>query len=129
FNLVTAGSQTITATDGSVSATSSAITVSPSSAVQLQISPATATIVAGSSQTYTATATDYYGNSWDVSTSTVWIIDSGAKGHWSSNVYTSAKSGTWTVTGFYSGMIDQVSLTVDPAASTSITISPKTPSI
>ncbi len=63
FNLVTAGSQTITVTDGSISATTNAITVNPSSPTRIQIAPKTATVTAGSKQAYTATVTDYYGNS------------------------------------------------------------------
>ena len=59
------------------------------------------------------------------SNSTVWVIDSGAGGSWSGNVYTSAKAGTWTVTGVYGGLSDTASLTVTPAAPISITVSPK----
>ncbi len=129
INLVTAGSQTITVTDGSMSGTSPSITVNPASLYQIQISPKTATVVTGSQITYTATASDYYGNTWDVSTSTFWYIDSGAHGSWSSNVYTSATTGVWGVGAFYDGKTDQASLRVIQGNAVSITISPKTPSI
>ena len=129
FNLVTAGSQTITVTDGSISASTNSVTVNPASPTVLQITPKTATITAGSAQSYTATATDYFGNSWSVSSSTLWFIDSGAQGSWSGNVYTSAKAGVWTVTGVYDGLFSQVSLTVNQAASVGISINPETSSV
>ena len=93
FNLVTSGFQTITVTDGSVSATSGTITVNHDAPVSLQISPKTASITAGFQQAYTSTASDSFGNFWDVSGLTVWFVDSGAQGSWSGNVYTSAKAG------------------------------------
>ena len=129
FNLVTAGSQTITVTDGSVSVTSSQITVGPSYPVQIQISPMTATITAGSKQAYVDTATDSFGNSWDVSTSTLWGITPAAKGSWSGSIYTSQKAGSWTVVASCDGMLAFASLIVNPAAALSITISPKISSI
>ncbi len=138
FNLVTAGSQNITVTDGSMSATSSQITVTPSTPVQLQISPKTATITAGSKQTYTATADDSFGNSWDVSSSTQWFVSYGSGGTWSGSTFTSAKAGTFTVTAVYTAIYEgtyegtfvaQASLTVNPSTAISITLSPKTPSV
>ena len=129
INLVTAGSQTITVTDGTMSGTSPTIIVSPAALYQIQVSPKTATIVTGSQITYTATASDYYGNTWDVSASTFFYIDSGAHGSWSNNVYTSASTGVWGVGAFYNGKTDSASLTVIQGNAVSITISPKTPSI
>jgi len=129
FNLVTAGSQTITVTDVTSSATSSATTVNDAVPTQIQVAPNTATVIAGSKQTYTATATDYYGNSWVITSSSTWSISTGAKGSWSANTYTSALSGTWTVTGSYSNLVATASLTVNPSTATSITISPQSASI
>ncbi len=126
FNLVTSGSQTITVTDGAVSATTSSISVNHASATQIQIAPKTATVNTRSNQAYTATAKDYYGNSWDVSTISSWSITTGAGGSWSANVYTSSQTGTWTVTGTYLGFTDSASLTVNHGLTTSIVISPKT---
>ena len=128
FNLVTAGSQTITVTDESISATTNVVTVNPSSPTKIQIAPKTATITAGSKQAYTVTATDYFGNSWDVTALASWSITSGAGGSWSGSTYTSAETGTWTVTGSYLNLNDVASLIVNHADAIKIALSPKTPS-
>ncbi|MGA3291465.1 MAG: hypothetical protein ABSD42_14650, partial [Candidatus Bathyarchaeia archaeon] len=47
-------------------------------AVSITVCPATDSITAGNSVTYTATATDAYNNSWDVTNSVTWSISSGA---------------------------------------------------
>ena len=129
FNLVTAGSQTITVTDGSMSATSAPITVNHNSAIGIGITPKTATVTAGSVQVYSASASDYYGNLWDVTGLTSWSISTGAGGSWSSNTYTSAQNGTWVVTGTYMGFQDSASLTTNHAGSISIMVNPKNPSV
>ena len=123
FNLATAGLQTITVTDGSMSAATSSITVSHSLAVSIVISPTTQTITAGSKQLYTSSAKDYYGNSWDITAQTGWSISSGAGGSWSANTYTSALDGTWTVTGSYSGFQGTASLTVNHYLTSTFSIS------
>ena len=115
FTLSTAGSQTITITDGTISEPSSPITVNPGTLDQIALTPNAATITAGQSVTYAAQASDAYGNSLgDVTASTSWGITSGAGGSWSANFYTSEKSGTWTVTGTYSGKSDAAILNVNP---------------
>ncbi len=124
FNLVTAGSQTITITDGTISTTTGTITVNHTAESTIVVSPTTATVAAGNSQTYASTAKDYYGNSWDVTALTIWSITTGAGGSWSSNKYSSANSGTWTVTGSCSNFYNSVLLTVNPASAISITIIP-----
>jgi len=129
FNLVTAGSQTITVTDGKISASTSAIAVNPASPIQIAIAPKTATVTAGGKQAYTATATDYYGNSWNITSLTSWSIDIGAGGSWSGTTYTSARRGIWTVTGAYLGFHDSASLTVNHATANGITVSPKNPTV
>ena len=71
----------------------------------LSISPNKATITAGSSQTFTATAYDSLGNSWDVteniSTQNGWNISLDAGGNWIGSTYTSEKAGVWTITANY----------------------------
>ncbi len=78
---------------------------------------ATDTVNPGATATYTATASDDYGDTWDVTGATSFSIDSGAGGSWgagsSSNVFTSENSGTWTVTGTYGLLSDTASLTVN----------------
>ena len=123
-----AGTWTVTGTYEGLFGTAT-ITVTPGSPVGIVVGSTSSSITAGTSATFTATAYDNYGNSWDVSSSTVWIIDSGAEGSWSTNVYTSQKAGTWVVTGVYDDLRDQASLTVTPGAPSSITISPTSSSL
>ena len=83
----------------------------------LSLSPASATIVAGNTQTYTTTAYDIYANSWDVTSLGSYTIDPSAGGIWTStNVYNSSKAGTWTITVNCSGKSATAALQVNPAA-------------
>ena len=133
--LVTVGSQSITATDtvtGSITGSESGIMVTHAAAASASvvISPAGASVTAGASKTYSAMATDAYGNNWDVTGSVSWSISSGAGGSWSSNVYTSATAGTWTVTADNgAGVTGTASLTVIHGSAVSITISPITQTV
>ncbi len=120
----------VSATDGVLTGTQSCITVTHAAAVSIAVSPASDTITAGNSVTYSAMATDAYGNTWDDTASVTWSIDSGANGGWSSNVYTSATAGTWTVTATDPDLIyGTASLTVTHASVVSITISPVTQTV
>ena len=88
-------------------------------AVGIEIAPADATIVAGESQAYTATASDASGNTWDVTGETNFSIDAGAAGGWAAGLYSSQYAGDWTVSGDYDGHNDTASLHVlhgEPAA-------------
>ena len=123
-----AGTWTVTATMGSFSATAP-VTVIHGSATSIAVSPQTQTITAGSTQTFTATASDAYGNLWDVSSSTVWLIDSGAGGSWTANVYTSTNAGNWVVTGVFDSLVNKASLTVNHGSISSITVTPASGSI
>ena len=115
YTSATAGSWTVTADDGSCVTGAAYLTVTPASTVSIAVSPAWASITAGNSETYTATATDAYGNSWDVTNSVTWSISSGAGGSWNNNVYTSATAGSWTATADNSaGVIGTAYLTVTP---------------
>jgi hypothetical protein len=101
------------------------LTIDPEALDHIVISPDTITITAGNSQTYTAQSFDQFDNPIaNVTSSTVFSIDSGAGGSWTTNVYTSATAGTWTVTGTYSGLSDTASLTVNAGALDHIVISP-----
>src|SRR5208283_5262138 len=95
-------------------------------AVALSVSPSTATITTGSNEAFTATATDAYNNVWDATPSAIWVIDSGAGGSWSSNVYSSVTAGTWMVSGIYSGLTSTALLTVNHGSALSVTVSPST---
>jgi uncharacterized repeat protein (TIGR02543 family) len=81
--------------------------------VSIAISPVTQTISAGASQTYSATAADLFGNTWDVTGSVTWSIDSGAGGSWSGATYTSANAGSWTVKATLGEVYGTASLTVN----------------
>ncbi len=62
MTLKQAGSQTLTATDGSVSGTSSAISVLAGALSKFTVTGSPATITAGTSTNFTVTATDSFGN-------------------------------------------------------------------
>jgi len=89
--------------------------VNHAAATLLDIRPDTASVTAGQSITYTATATDAYTNSWEVTSETRFSITNGAGGSWAGNVYTSEKAGNWIVTGTYDSVSDQASLRVEPS--------------
>jgi hypothetical protein len=106
------------------------LTVNPDNADHIIISPDANTITAGDTQTYTAQSFDQFDNPIaDVTTSTTFSIDTSAGGSWADNVYTSAKAGTWTVTGAYTGLTDTSSLTVNTGPLHHIVISPDANSI
>jgi len=117
--LKTAGSQSITATDtvtSAINGSQTAITVNHAAAVvKIVISPSGSSVVAGASKTFSALASDVYGNSWDVTSLTSWSISSGAGGSWNSNVFTSAAVGSWIVTGTFASTAHTTGLTVNPA--------------
>jgi hypothetical protein len=109
---------------------STPITVVHGAITSITISPKTPAIKAGSTITFTATAYDAYGNSWDISTMVYWSIDSGAQGSWLNNVYTSAKAGVWQVTGVYNYLLhDTTFMTVNHGTISSLVISPASASI
>ena len=118
-----AGAHTVTVTFQGKTATA-ALTVSPDIAAQLTISPASATIVAGHSQAYTASASDQYGNGLgDVTASTVFWVDVQTAGC-SQNVCSATKAGTHQVIGSYQSVEGTSALTVNPGPASALTISP-----
>ena len=109
------GTWTVKAVDSAGNVGTASLTVTHGSAVSIAVSPVSATIKAGSTETYKATATDAYGNSWDVTGSVTWSISCGAGGSWCGATYTSAKAGSWTVTARLDGVSGTASLTVTHA--------------
>ena len=101
------------------------LTVTHGQPVSIAITPSNSDLTAGSSQAYTATATDSFANTWDVSGLTVWSINNIAGGLWSSNVYTSATAGTWTINGNFQGLVATSSLTVVHSYAVSIQVNPQ----
>ena len=106
--------------------------VSPGPVDHIIIAPDTATITAGQSQPYTATAYDSDGKAWDVTAETTFSIDPGAGGSWSGSTYTSELAGTWTVTGTFDSLTDDATLTVEqvsPGPADHVIISPGTATV
>ncbi len=100
-------------------------TVQPGDADDLNISPRAARISAGGSRTFTAKVDDEHGNLiGDVSEDIDWSIETGAGGEWVGNVYTSRYAGTWTITGEFKDVTDQVTLEVRPGDAEILEISP-----
>ena len=112
--------------EGTITGASNPFTVTHNVAVAVTIAPKTATVTAGDCLTYTLTAEDAYGNTWDATADATFTIDADAGGTWTDNEYCSEKAGTWTVTGEYSGLSDTATLTVEHAEAASVTIAPKT---
>jgi hypothetical protein len=82
----------------------------------ITISPDTAAMRAGDSQSYTAEAFDSEGNDLgDVTADTTFTIDSGSGGSCTGADCTAIIADTWTVTGDYSGITDSASLQVRAA--------------
>ncbi len=105
------GTWTVIATWGSLSDTAT-LDVIAATVAEISVSPENAQVTAGQSIAYTVIATDTVGNSWDATSGTYFTIDSGAKGSWAANVYTSEEVGGWMVTAVYGGQSDTASLTV-----------------
>ena len=114
YTSAAAGVWTVTASYNSLSDTAT-LTVNHGPAVTLRVEPAAATIQAGTNKTYQALGVDAQGNTWDVTSSTTFEIETGAGGAWNGSVYTSQNTGTWTVTGTYTGLTGTASLGVIPS--------------
>ena len=108
----------ITVTDtatGAITGSQTGITVTRAAVANVVISPSGSSVTAEASKTFLATASDAYGNNWDVTSLTSWSVSSGAGGSWSNNVFISATAGIWTVTGTYASIPYTTNLTVNPA--------------
>jgi len=133
--LNTVGTQTVSVTDtntNTITGSQKGIAVVHGAIASVTISGSTSQVVAGSSVTYGTTAKDSSGNSWDVTGSTTFSIDSGAGGQWSGSLYNSQYKGTWTVTGTvtgFSGTQPTTSLTVSTGTIVSASISGSASSI
>jgi uncharacterized protein YjdB len=98
FTAIAAGTTTITASSGSVSGTATAtVTLPPPVLTTITVSPATASVVAGSTQTFTADTRDQYGNPFP--TTVTWSSSNTAVGTIDSNgLFTAIAAGTTTIT-------------------------------
>jgi parallel beta-helix repeat protein len=121
------GAHTVTGTKSGKTGTAS-LTVSAGQADHIVISPATATITAGGSQTYTAQSVDAGGNVLgDVTSETAFSI--APNGSCTANVCTATVSGAHTVTGTDGPNTSNASLTVNAAALDHLTLSPASATI
>ena len=114
FNDTRAGTPTITASSPGLTNATTQFTITHGAASSVTITPVNLGTVAGITQAFSAHAIDAYSNTWDATSATTWSISSGAGGSWSSNNYTSATAGTWTVTGTYASVPYTTTLTVNP---------------
>jgi len=115
ITLRTSGSQSVSAGDGTRSATQSPITVQPGALDHLTVSPGTATIEAGASRTFTAQGRDAANNNLgDVTGTATFTI--APDGSCTTNVCTATTAGPHTVTAAKSGATGTASLSVVAAA-------------
>jgi uncharacterized repeat protein (TIGR01451 family) len=129
LNSTVAGTAYITATSGSGSR-STTVVFNPGAPTTLSLSPFTSVITAGLRITYTAIATDTYGNRiGDVTAGTSFNISPGSGGTFVGNVITPTIKGTYTVTGT-NGVSATASLVVTPTTFSrlSIEFTPNDPS-
>jgi uncharacterized repeat protein (TIGR01451 family) len=126
----TAGNRSVTVTDlanRSITGSSSVI-VNPGALDNIALSPVTATIAAGGSQTYTATGYDRYNNSLgNVTSATTFSIS--PDGSCTGAACTATVAGPHIVTGNDSGKTATATLTVTAGALDHIVLSPATATI
>jgi parallel beta-helix repeat protein len=122
-----AGAHTVTGYDGGKTSTAS-LTVNPGPLDHLSLSPSSATIPSGGSQSYTAQARDQYDNPLgDVTASTTFSI--APDGSCTGATCTASAAGAHTVTGTSSSKTGTASLTVGAGALDHIVISPSSATI
>ena len=122
-----AGTHTVTGSNSGKTGTAS-LSVTAGVLDHLALSPASAVIAAGGSQTYTAEGRDQYDNSLgDVTSTTTFSID--ASGSCSGASCTATSAGAQTVTGTKAGKTGTASLQVTAAVLDHIVISPSSASI
>jgi len=130
---VKVGSTTVTATLSGVSG-SATVTVANPSLVSITVAPAAATVSAGNTQAFTATANYDNSTTLDITTQATWSSSniavaqvSNAAG--SNGLATSLTAGTATITATYSGVQGTATLTVTAPALVSIMVTPATATI
>ncbi|MGQ9717681.1 MAG: beta strand repeat-containing protein, partial [Anaerolineae bacterium] len=98
------------------------VTVTHGPAVSLTISPRDATATAGDWVTYTAVATDAFGNSWDATGEVTW--SAGGGNVFVGNVLSATVAGTWPVTGTLGSAADTTTITVLPGPVAALAMAP-----
>ena len=121
------GDRAIIVTDESagVSEMSDMIKIGPGKVGSIRISPDDLKVVSGTSLEFQASATDIYGNVFDVTGDVIWDIDNKAEGKWRQNVYTTEKNGVWSVEATFLGVTGATYLSVqDQIVSTPVVTPP-----
>ncbi len=128
-NGIAAGQSTITATDGSVSA-STLLTVNPATLNAIIVSPANPTIAAGTTQAFTATGLFSDGSTQNLTTSVTWgSLTSSVASINSSGMATGLVPGQSTITALLGSVSNSTILTVTAAVLTGIAVNPGNPSV
>jgi parallel beta-helix repeat protein len=123
-----AGGHTVTGTNGGKTGTASLVVTASATLDHIVISPATATISAGGSRTYSAEGFDASNNSLgDVTSSTTFSI--APDGSCTGNVCTASTAGSHTVTGNDGGKTNTASLTVNAGPLDHLALSPASATI
>ncbi|MFT4114142.1 beta strand repeat-containing protein [Silvibacterium sp.] len=122
------GTATISATNGLITA-SSTLTATSAVVTAIAVSPAAATLAAGQTQQYAATATMSDGSQQNVTSSVHWSTSNVANGTISNIAGTNGllvtlTPGTFTVSAALNGVTGTASVTVTSAILTSLTITP-----
>ncbi len=108
------GTTNITAKSGSVTSPASILTVSNKTISSISVSPQSQTLISGSQQQYTATASYSDGSFGDITSSVTWNSSSTAVATIStSGLATAVAPGSTTITASLSGVIGTATLTVD----------------
>jgi uncharacterized protein YjdB len=123
---VAEGTTTITATAKGKSATATMIVNPEKTLTAIQVTPATASIGIGTTQSFMATAMYSDSSSEDVTSSATWASSDTAVATIAAGVATAVADGSTTITATYDGETGSAVLTVTPAAATSLTVAPAT---
>ncbi len=126
------GSATISVSYQGQTATSGGVQVTPATAAALSLSPVRASIMAGTTQQFTATVTNSDGSTQDVTNSATWSSTSTAVATVNSTgLAIGTGTGNSTIVAQWNGVSSTASLAVTPAATTlqSVTVTPANRSI
>jgi hypothetical protein len=128
------GTYTVTGTDGSVTGVAT-LAVTPSALASLSLTPPTASVSAGTAQSYAVTGADAYGNTWgDVTSASSFTIAPATGGSatgascGTNGSCTATAAGDYTVTATDGGVTGTAGVTIVPSSLASITVSPGTAS-
>lgn len=117
----TVGTYNISATYGGLG-TSTLVNLIRAEPTRIEISPDNASVVVGGTLQFFATAFDNYGNSWDVSSETLFNSDGGT---FAFDWFTAGNvSGVFEITGTYGNFTDSVMITILHGDPVSIQVSP-----